>query len=346
MDRRVHVRVRRAARRTTGGSAVARPRPAPRSHGRRGAARAHRSGRARRPRARPAAPHSEPPGAQRRRGARPAASARRPVARRDRGTVRARRRRAARASTSSSRHGGRSQSVSVPPTGSRTRTTRDGCETGSAPRSRSVFPRCAPRRQSTLSKTWSRATPRRTGRSLLQHPRPGSARPSSASWAALAALETDGRVVHGEFRPDGVEREWCDVDVLRQLRRRSLASLRREVEPVEPDAYARFALAWHGIHTGSAPRRRRSGRSARAAAGRTDRRVGARDRRTRVAAARVLAGTPRRALHLRRCRVGRGWSDRRCRRSRSPVLPRSGTAPAGVDRSGRPAFGSHPRRSP
>jgi ATP-dependent Lhr-like helicase len=68
---------------------------------------------------------------------------------------------------------------------------------------------------------------------------------------ALTELESEGRVVRGEFRPDGVEREWCDVDVLRQLRRRSLAALRREVEPVEPDAYARFALAWHGIHTGA-----------------------------------------------------------------------------------------------
>jgi len=64
---------------------------------------------------------------------------------------------------------------------------------------------------------------------------------------ALAALEADERVVRGEFRPDGASREWCDVDVLRQLRRRSLAALRREVEPVEPDAYARFLLGWHGI---------------------------------------------------------------------------------------------------
>jgi ATP-dependent Lhr-like helicase len=64
---------------------------------------------------------------------------------------------------------------------------------------------------------------------------------------ALAALEADERVVRGEFRPDGTAREWCDVDVLRQLRRRSLASLRREVEPVEPDAYARFLTQWHGI---------------------------------------------------------------------------------------------------
>jgi ATP-dependent Lhr-like helicase len=64
---------------------------------------------------------------------------------------------------------------------------------------------------------------------------------------ALAALEDEGRVVRGEFRPDGVRREWCDTEVLRQLRRRSLAALRREVEPVEQDALARFLPAWHGI---------------------------------------------------------------------------------------------------
>ncbi|MGZ4807202.1 MAG: Lhr family ATP-dependent helicase, partial [Ilumatobacteraceae bacterium] len=64
---------------------------------------------------------------------------------------------------------------------------------------------------------------------------------------ALNALEADGRLLHGEFRPSGVGREYCDADVLRQLRRRSLAMLRREVEPVEPDTYARFIQAWHGI---------------------------------------------------------------------------------------------------
>ncbi|MGE0140109.1 MAG: helicase-related protein, partial [Ilumatobacteraceae bacterium] len=64
---------------------------------------------------------------------------------------------------------------------------------------------------------------------------------------ALAALEADERIVRGEFRPDGASREWCDVDVLRQLRRRSLAALRREVEPVEVDAYARFLTSWHNI---------------------------------------------------------------------------------------------------
>ena len=64
---------------------------------------------------------------------------------------------------------------------------------------------------------------------------------------ALVALEVEDRVVRGEFRPNGSGREWCDSEVLRQLRRRSLAMLRREVEPVEPDAYARFVQAWHGI---------------------------------------------------------------------------------------------------
>ncbi|MCE9623558.1 MAG: DEAD/DEAH box helicase [Actinomycetia bacterium] len=74
---------------------------------------------------------------------------------------------------------------------------------------------------------------------------------------ALAAIEADGRVVRGEFRPfaagdsahhrQGATHEWCDVEVLRQLRRRSLAALRREIEPVEQQAYARFLLGWHSI---------------------------------------------------------------------------------------------------
>lgn len=64
---------------------------------------------------------------------------------------------------------------------------------------------------------------------------------------ALAALEGDERLVIGEFQPGGVSREFCDVDVLRQLRRRSLAALRREVEPVEQEALARFLPLWHGV---------------------------------------------------------------------------------------------------
>ncbi|MEX2101849.1 MAG: helicase-related protein, partial [Actinomycetota bacterium] len=56
---------------------------------------------------------------------------------------------------------------------------------------------------------------------------------------ALETLEADRTVVQGAFRPVGVEREWCDADVLRVLRRRSLAVLRMQVEPVEAAALGR-----------------------------------------------------------------------------------------------------------
>ena len=56
-----------------------------------------------------------------------------------------------------------------------------------------------------------------------------------------------GSLLRGEFRPGGAEREWCDPDVLRLLRRRSLARLRHEVEPVDAAALARFLPSWHGI---------------------------------------------------------------------------------------------------
>ncbi len=63
----------------------------------------------------------------------------------------------------------------------------------------------------------------------------------------LAGLESADSLVRGELRPGGVEREWCDPDVLRRIRRASLAVLRREVEPAGHAALARFLPAWHGI---------------------------------------------------------------------------------------------------
>ncbi|MCK6546654.1 DEAD/DEAH box helicase, partial [Myxococcota bacterium] len=64
---------------------------------------------------------------------------------------------------------------------------------------------------------------------------------------ALERLAEEGRVVEGELIPGGRGREWCDAEVLRALKRRSLAKLRREVEPVDQAALARFALEWHGV---------------------------------------------------------------------------------------------------
>ena len=65
--------------------------------------------------------------------------------------------------------------------------------------------------------------------------------------AALARLLAAGRAVDGEFRPGGRGREWCDADVLRTVRQRSLARLRKEVEPVDATALGRFLVHWHGL---------------------------------------------------------------------------------------------------
>ncbi|HEV7844689.1 MAG TPA: DEAD/DEAH box helicase [Thermoleophilaceae bacterium] len=63
----------------------------------------------------------------------------------------------------------------------------------------------------------------------------------------LRELERAGTLVRGELRPGGSEREWCDTDVLRRLRRASLATLRKEVEPAEQRALARFLPQWQGV---------------------------------------------------------------------------------------------------
>ncbi|HTM24364.1 MAG TPA: DEAD/DEAH box helicase [Vicinamibacterales bacterium] len=65
--------------------------------------------------------------------------------------------------------------------------------------------------------------------------------------ALLRALAAAGRLIEGEFRPGGSGREWCDPDVLQSIRRRSLAKLRKEVEPVDPTVLARLATSWQGL---------------------------------------------------------------------------------------------------
>src|SRR5262249_45578550 len=64
---------------------------------------------------------------------------------------------------------------------------------------------------------------------------------------ALRRLSGQGRVLQGEFRPGASGTEWVDAEVLRRLRRRSLAALRREVEPVPARVLGRFLGAWQGI---------------------------------------------------------------------------------------------------
>jgi ATP-dependent Lhr-like helicase len=65
--------------------------------------------------------------------------------------------------------------------------------------------------------------------------------------SALTALEREGELVRGELRPQGSEREWCDPEVLRRLRRASLAVLRKEIEAADQRALAAFLPSWQGV---------------------------------------------------------------------------------------------------
>ena len=191
--------------------------------------------------------------------------------------------------------------------------TRSGCP------SRSACPARSRARPTGRSRVWSRGTPAPTGRSLRPRSPLGWARRADRVQDALEALEASEDVMRGEFRPGGVEREWCDPDVLRRLRRRSLALLRREVEPVDAAALARFLPVWQGA---TRPRgdvdaladaiARLQGTSVPASILETD-----------VLPARVRgvpARRPRRTRRRRRRGVGGRRSARHRRRSRHPRL--------------------------
>ncbi|HTF44905.1 MAG TPA: crosslink repair DNA glycosylase YcaQ family protein, partial [Terriglobales bacterium] len=71
--------------------------------------------------------------------------------------------------------------------------------------------------------------------------------PGESAEAVLQRLVQSGKVVEGGFRPGGIHREWCDNEVLRAIRRRSLARLRKEIEPVEQRTLARLFTRWQGV---------------------------------------------------------------------------------------------------
>jgi ATP-dependent helicase Lhr and Lhr-like helicase len=79
---------------------------------------------------------------------------------------------------------------------------------------------------------------------------------------ALRRLAAEGRVAEGEFLAGRRGPEWCDAEVLRLLRRRCLARLRKEAEPVPPQVLGRFLPAWHGIAGAGPQARRRRGADA------------------------------------------------------------------------------------
>ena len=71
--------------------------------------------------------------------------------------------------------------------------------------------------------------------------RAAQVKPALQSLAARRYLES------GAFLPEGTKEEWCTPDIIRRIRRRSLAKLRSAVEPVQPDALSRFTLDWQGL---------------------------------------------------------------------------------------------------
>ncbi len=165
----------------------------------------------------------------------------------------------------------------------------------------------------------------------------------------LRELERAGSLVRGELRPGGMEREWCDPDVLRRLRRASLATLRKEVEAVEQKQLARFLPAWQGVDASPAGRRGRrpAARGARAAPGRGAhaRDVGAR----RAAAPARRAG--RRPGSTSSARAARSCGSAPARSAAAQAAWRSTSARtcAGSGRRDQPrrrAGGPCPRRHP
>jgi ATP-dependent Lhr-like helicase len=73
--------------------------------------------------------------------------------------------------------------------------------------------------------------------------------PSARIQSVLKQLHAQGRLLEGEFRPNGSHREWCEAEVLRLVRQKSLARLRREIEPVAQKTFARFSTRWQGVQT-------------------------------------------------------------------------------------------------
>jgi ATP-dependent Lhr-like helicase len=64
---------------------------------------------------------------------------------------------------------------------------------------------------------------------------------------ALQLLHSDGTLAHGEMRPGGTQAEWCDVTVLRRLKRETLAKARQAVAAVDGRALTQFLPHWHGL---------------------------------------------------------------------------------------------------
>ena len=191
---------------------------------------------------------------------------------------------------------------------------------------------------------------------LRPHPRPvpdraaGRAATGSTRPRPCASSSGPGVLVRGELLPGGSEREWCDSDVLRRVRRASLAHLRREVEPASRDRFARFLPDWQNVDAhraaGAGPDRLREALVPLQGVALTPKVWEA--GRAAAPPRRLLAGLARRALHQRRGGLDRRRRPRPQRRPRRPLLPR-GRPPrraAAGQREAGAGRGRGPRRDP
>ncbi|MCH2109136.1 MAG: DEAD/DEAH box helicase [Polyangiaceae bacterium] len=64
---------------------------------------------------------------------------------------------------------------------------------------------------------------------------------------SLDKLTQEGRLLRGQFLPQGSEDEWVDKEVLQRLKRLSLQKLRGTIEPVPQSTLQHFALDWHQL---------------------------------------------------------------------------------------------------
>ena len=174
----------------------------------------------------------------------------------------------------------------------------------------------------------------RAGPPLRRHPRPLPHPPArralrrSIPRRRCASSSAQGDLVRGELLPGGTEREWCDADVLRRVRRASLARLRKEVEATDRSELARFLPSWQNVDA-HRPSRRRPRPPARGAGPAAGGRADPEDLGARRAAApprHLQPGLARRALHQRRAGLDRRGRARPQRRQGRPLLPRGRAA--------------------
>ena len=142
--------------------------------------------------------------------------------------------------------------------------------------------------------------------------------------SALRELESTGELVRGELLPQGTEREWCDADVLRRVRRASLAKLRKEVEAADRSELARFLPSWQNVDahrpTGAGPDRLREALVPLQGVDADAEDLGA--RRSAAPPRHLLDRLARRALHQRRGGLDRRGQPGPERRQGRALLPR------------------------